>query len=156
MVHAVVNVHLHTYKLVNDCFLSIRPVEKLWGKLPHYDLLILSGTRQGVGGLACRIESTLNRLWNWINLLISPMENTFPWMKTRLKRYPPSCRVNKQGRTFLKGTNHWIFVFFFPMFISLAMIYSQNDEASILEVLQIISFTAQPWWADFLNNLENF
>ena len=112
MVHAVVNVHLHTYKLVNDCFLSIRPVEKLWGKLPHYDLLILSGTRQGVGGFACRIESTLNRLWNWINLLISPMENTFPWMKTRLKRYPPSCRVNKQGRTFLKGTNHWIFVFF--------------------------------------------
>ena len=111
---------------------------------------------QGVGGLTRRIKSTLNRLWNWINLLISPMVNISPSMKTKLKRYPPSCRVNKQGRTFLKGTNHWLFVFFFLMFIFLAMIYSQNDETSILEVLEIISFTAQPWWVDLLNNLENF
>ena len=43
------------------------------------------------------------------------------------------------------------------MFIFLEMIYSQNDETGIFEVLQIISFTAQPWWTDLLNNfLKNF
>ena len=47
-----------------------------------------------------------------INLLIFPMVNTFPWMKTRLIRFPPSCRVNLLGRIFLKGTKHWFFVLF--------------------------------------------
>ena len=33
------------------------------------------------------------------------------------------------------------------------MIYSQNDEAGVLEVLEIKVFlTAQLWWADFWKN----
>ena len=47
-----------------------------------------------------------------INLLIFPMVNTFPWMKTRLIRFPPSCRVNLLGCIFLKRTKDWFFVLF--------------------------------------------
>ena len=39
---------------------------------------------------------------------------------------------------------------FLPMFIFLKIMYSQNDEIDVLEVLEIkILFVAQPWWADF-------
>ena len=36
---------------------------------------------------------------------------------------------------------------FLPMSIFFKMMYSQNDETGVLEVLQIkIFFAAQPWW----------
>ena len=35
------------------------------------------------------------------------------------------------------------------------MMYSQNDETGVLEVLEIKCFAAQPWWADLYNCFLN-
>ena len=62
-------------------------------------------------------------------------------MKTKLTRFPPYCRVNLLGHVFLKGINHFRLHFFF-----LKMMYSQNDETGIFEILEIqILFAAILW-----------
>ena len=69
-------------------------------------------------------------------------------MKTKLTRFPPSCRVNLLGHVFLKGINHYClhFSFLLVFFFFLKMMYSQNDETGIFEILEIqILFAAILW-----------
>ena len=55
----------------------------------------------------------------------------------------PPCRVNLQGRDFLKRTNYQVTTLFLPYS------YSQSDQTGILGVLEIKILDAQPWWAAF-------
>ena len=61
--------------------------------------------------------------------------------------FPPPYRANLQDSIFLKRINHSLLMFFSPTLIFFKMTYSQSDETGILEIK--VSFTAQPWWADF-------
>ena len=66
--------------------------------------------------------------------------------------FPPPCRVNLQDHIFLRKINRLLVLYLcFPMLNFLKLMYSQNNETGILEVLKIkIFFAAQSWWAEFL------
>ena len=51
----------------------------------------------------------------------------------------------------------WLIVCVFTSYVYfLKMMYSGNNEAGDLEVLEIkIFFAAQPWWADFIEFFKN-
>ena len=106
--------------------------------------------RQGVGELARRIKSTLNRLWNSQSIFWFS-QWSIPFLEWRLGWYGflPLAGLIYWAVFFWKELNIDSLCFFFPIFIFLEMIYSQNDETSILEVLEtIFFFTAQTSWTD--------
>ena len=111
--------------------------------------------RQGVSELARRIKSTLNRLWNSQSIFWFS-QWSIPFLEWRLGWYGflPLAGLIYWAVFFWKELKIDSLCFFFPMFIFLKMIYSQNDDTSILEVLETIFFSLPKHGGQTFNHIR--
>ena len=139
---------------------SVRPFGQLWRHLAYEGLLLVVLFKARSGRLWTDAE-TLDESFDFPDGKHLFIASLLFLNYLRLLQFPPLCRDNLQGGIFLEGINHWLLVFFLPMFILFIFLplfmlkmYLQNDETGVLEILESkIFFAAQPWWEDFYSIL---